>query len=165
MHCYGVEGGPVREYIEYKSRKLFKKYKTRNPFMLAEAMNITIRYYDFKDLKGFYTYCYKNRYIGINQNLCDIEQSLCCAHEIGHDQLHRHLTYYMKDYNLFTTNSKTEYQANLMAAHILVPDDILDKYYGYNYTLEEIAAIERLYPDLIKLKFSTMSLSNKGFLF
>lgn len=155
----------MKEYIEYKSRKLLKKYKTRNPFMLAEAMNITIKYYDFKTLKGFYTYCYKNRYIGLNRNLCDIEQRLCCAHEIGHDQLHRHLTHYMKDYNLFATNSKIEYQANLMAAHLLVPDNLLDKYHGCNYTLEQIAALEHLYPDLIKLKLHKTKSFDKGFLF
>ena len=56
----------------------------------------------------------------------------------------------MKDYDFFT-NIKTEYQANLMAAHILIPDDLLDKYSKYNYTIEQIAAIENLYPDLINL--------------
>lgn len=145
----------MKDYIEYKAKKLIKKYKTRNPFRLAEIMNINIRFYNFKHLKGFYTYYKRNRYIGINQNLSDIEQALCCAHEIGHDQLHRHITYYMKDYDLFTT-SKTEYHANLMAAHLLIPDNLLDKYTKYNYTIEEIAAIENLYPDLIKLKFNLL---------
>ena len=100
----------MKEHIEYEAKKLIKKYNTRNPFELAERMNIAVKYYDFKKL--------------------EIKQQLCCGHEIGHDQLHRHLTYYMKDYDLFTTNSRTEYQANLMAAHILVPDELLDKYYN-----------------------------------
>ncbi|MFA6809255.1 MAG: ImmA/IrrE family metallo-endopeptidase [Eubacteriales bacterium] len=143
----------MKEYIEYEAKKLVKKYNTRDPFKIANELNITIKYYNFKKLKGFYTYCYKNRYIGINYNLSEIKQQLCCGHEIGHDQLHRHLTYYMKDYDLFTTNSRTEYQANLMAAHILVPDELLDKYYNSGYTIEQIAANENLYPDLIRLKF------------
>jgi len=58
----------------------------------------------------------------------------------------------MKDFNFFS-NSKAEYQANLMAAHILIPDDLLDKYAKYNYTIEQIAAEENLYPDLIRLKY------------
>lgn len=143
----------MREYIERKAKKLILKYNTRNPFRIAEELNIKVKYYDFKKLKGFYTYCYRNRYIGISQNLSEVEQYLCCAHEIGHDQLHRHLTHYMKDYDLFA-NIKIEYQANLMAAHILVPDDLLDKYYKYGYSIEQIAAIENLYPDLIRLKFN-----------
>lgn len=143
----------MRDYIERESKKLLRKYKTRNPFKLAEALNINIKFYDFKNLKGFYTYYKRNRFIGINQNLCRIEQALCCAHEIGHDQLHRHLTYYMKDYN-FLPNSKAEYQANLMAAYILVPDDLLEQYSGYDYTIDQIAAAESLYPDLIKLRFN-----------
>lgn len=142
----------MRDYIEYKAKKLIRKYKTRNPFRLAEIMNINIKFYDFKHLKGFYTYYKRNRYIGINQNLSEVGQFLCCAHEISHDQLHRHITYYMKDYELFS-NSKAEFQANLMAAHLLIPDDLLDKYIKYNYTIEQIAAIENLYPDLIRLKF------------
>lgn len=143
----------MKDYIERKAIKLIRKYNTRNPFELAYALNINVRFYDFNKLKGFYTYYKRNRFIGINQNLSKIEQALCCAHEIGHDQLHRHLTYYMKDYDFFT-NIKTEYQANLMAAHILIPDDLLDKYSKYNYTIEQIAAIENLYPDLIKLRFN-----------
>jgi Zn-dependent peptidase ImmA (M78 family) len=146
----------MKDYIERISKKLVRKYKTRNPFELAEALNINIKFYDFRELKGFYTYYKRNRYIGINRNLCTIEQALCCAHEIGHDQLHRHLTYYMKDY-VFFSNITTEYQANLMAAHILIPDDLLDKYSRYNYTIEQIAAIEHLYPGLIKLKFNDLS--------
>ena len=62
----------------------------------------------------------------------------------------------MKDY-VFFSNIATEYQANLMAAHILIPDDLLDKYSRYNYTIEQIAAIEHLYPGLIKLKFNDLS--------
>ncbi|MDD3839957.1 MAG: ImmA/IrrE family metallo-endopeptidase [Clostridia bacterium] len=147
----------MNKYIENKAKKLIKKHNTRNPFELAKAMNINVRFYNFKKLKGFYTYHRRNRYIGINRNLCDIEQQLCCTHEISHDQLHRHLTYYMKDYNIFT-NVKTEYEANLMAAHILVPDNLLDKYSGLNFSVEQIAAIEKLYPDLIKLKFKDLSI-------
>lgn len=143
----------MKDYIERQAIKLIRKYNTRNPFELAYALNINVRFYDFNKLKGFYTYYKRNRFIGINQNLSKIEQALCCAHEIGHDQLHRHLTYYMKDYDFFT-NIKTEYQANLMAAHILIPDNLLDKYSKYNYTIEQIAAIENLYPDLIKLRFN-----------
>lgn len=143
----------MKDYIECQAKKLVRKYNTRNPFELAYVLNISVKFYNFKKLKGFYTYYKRNRYIGINQNLSEIEQILCCAHEIGHDQLHRHLTYYMKDYDFFT-NIKTEYQANLMAAHILIPDDLLDKYSKHNYTIEQIAAMENLYPDLIKLKFN-----------
>lgn len=143
----------MKDYIERQAIKLIRKYNTRNPFELAYALNINVRFYAFNKLKGFYTYYKRNRFIGINQNLSKIEQALCCAHEIGHDQLHRHLTYYMKDYDFFT-NIKTEYQANLMAAHILIPDNLLDKYSKYNYTIEQIAAIENLYPDLIKLRFN-----------
>ncbi|HEY8362275.1 MAG TPA: ImmA/IrrE family metallo-endopeptidase [Tissierellaceae bacterium] len=143
----------MKDYIERQAKKLIRKYNTRNPFELAYALNISIKFYDFKKLKGFYTYYKRNRYIGINRNLSKEEQMLCCAHEIGHDQLHRHLTYYMKDYDFFT-NIKTEHQANLMAAYILIPDDLLDKYSKHNYTIEQIAAMENLCPDLIKLRFN-----------
>ena len=44
----------MKDYIERISKKLVRKYKTRNPFELAEALNINIKFYDFRELKDLY---------------------------------------------------------------------------------------------------------------
>ena len=43
-----------KDYIERQAIKLIRKYNTRNPFELAYALNINVRFYDFNKLKGFY---------------------------------------------------------------------------------------------------------------
>ncbi|WHH58443.1 ImmA/IrrE family metallo-endopeptidase [Petroclostridium sp. X23] len=143
--------GALNIYIKDKAQKLIKKFKTYDPIELATAMNIEIKYYKFQEMKGFYLYYQRKRCIGINSNLSDIEQRLCCAHEIGHDQLHRRFVQYMKDYHMFS-DVRHEYEANILAAHLLIPDSILVKYQITNYSIAEIAAQENLYPELLKLK-------------
>jgi Zn-dependent peptidase ImmA (M78 family) len=146
----------VRSYIQLTAEKLVRKYKTRCPFEVADSLNIQIIHGDLKTLKGFCKYFKRNRFIGINQNLCQIEKILTCSHELGHDRLHEHelkLLKCMKDYNIFCT-SKNEYEANLFAAHFLIPDNLLSKYQLKNYTIEQIASNENLYPELIRLKFA-----------
>lgn len=43
------------DYIHELVGSLKKKYKTSNPFVLAERLNVNVRFKYLKDLKGFYT--------------------------------------------------------------------------------------------------------------
>jgi hypothetical protein len=62
------------ENIICKANALVKRYKTRNPFELAEYLNITIKYGEFSKLKGFYNYSYRNRFIVLNSRLDKAEK-------------------------------------------------------------------------------------------
>jgi Zn-dependent peptidase ImmA (M78 family) len=143
----------MREKIKNTALKLVRKHKTRDPFALANALDISIKFCDFNKLQGFYFICFRQTYFGISYNLPKVLQAVCCAHMIGHDQLHRHLADFQKDYDLFA-NTEKEYEANLMAAHILVPPDLLDQYYNCQMNIEQIAAKEHLHPELIRIKFA-----------
>ncbi len=45
-----------------------------------------------------------------------------CAHELGHDRLHQHLTK-ANELSFFKMNSKSEYEANIFAAELLLEDE------------------------------------------
>ncbi len=108
---------------------LVHRFKTRNPFEIADNLNITVKYGDFVELKGFYNYTYRNRFIVINSRLEETERDITCSHELGHDRLHRKQAKLglMKDYHLFNVADVCEREANLFAAHLLIPSsDFLD---------------------------------------
>ena len=70
---------------------LVRRYGTRDPFEIAKALGIEVLFCDnFGTLKGMYRVIKRNRFIFINQDLSEKMQRIVCAHEIGHDQLHRH---------------------------------------------------------------------------
>ena len=82
---------PNREYIQNVANKLIKKFDTRDPFQLCQAIGVEVFYADLGSLKGMYKYLKKNRFAVINENLDPFTKTLVCAHELGHDILHQNL--------------------------------------------------------------------------
>jgi len=121
--------------------RLIRKYKTRNPFEIANSLNITIRYDDLGTLKGFYFYQSRFRYIVINENIDDRLKPVICAHELGHDRLHQHFARNsaIKEFSLFDMTSKPEREANLFMAELLVSDDSIIELMKLGYTYDFIA--------------------------
>ena len=111
-----------------------KKYKTRDPFAIADALGIKVLFCDgFGPLKGMYRVVKRNRFIFINKDLDERMQRIVCAHELGHDQMHRNLAKggALHEFTLYDMTTKPEYEANVVAADILLDDEeILD--YIYN---------------------------------
>ncbi len=70
---------------------IMNKSKETDPFRIAEAQGIFIRYDELGKLLGMYTIMQKCRFIIINKNLPYIWKRIVCAHELGHDTLHRHI--------------------------------------------------------------------------
>lgn len=85
------------------------------------------------NLKGFYVYEQGTAYIVINEALDTTMRNVVCAHELGHDVLHRELAAGgIRDGTLFLTNNKTEREANLFAAEILLSDEAVLSELEYN---------------------------------
>lgn len=141
--------GWIKKKIEY----LYEKYNTRNPFTLAKYLNIEIIYWDLPpDIKGFYQYEKRNRFIFINSSLSFEEQLIVCAHELGHAILHTKLnTPFMRANTLFSID-KVEVQANTFAAYLLIPDENLFDSYD-RMTLYDIASLYNIPLKLVELKF------------
>ncbi|HEO4250394.1 ImmA/IrrE family metallo-endopeptidase [Aerococcus urinae] len=120
----------MNRYIYDKVNRLIKKYKTRDPIELIEALNINLVYLPKTEiLLGMYHYIQRNRFIFISSNT-NFNRKTILAHELGHDQLHR--DYCMRggafhDQTVLNPTNKFETEANIFAAHLLISDeDVLD---------------------------------------
>lgn len=61
----------MRKVIINEVSRLIKTYHTRNPFEIAEMMNIEIVYHDLGNLKGYYFYQSRFKFIVINENISE----------------------------------------------------------------------------------------------
>ncbi|GJI58745.1 ImmA/IrrE family metallo-endopeptidase [Bacillus altitudinis] len=126
-------------------QSLIKKFKTYDPFELAEQLNINVCEWNLhREIRGFYKYDRRNRYIVINSNLNQYEKRATCCHELGHAQLHTHAnTPFMREKTLFSVE-KIEVEANTFAVELLLPDFLLEQYKNTNYTLTDIALMHNV---------------------
>ena len=137
----------MNRYIFQAVDKLIKKFKTRNPFELLDALNVVVQESDaYKDLKGYCFLSCKTVYVIISSFLSDEEKRIVAAHELGHVVLHKNQLQMapMKDSVLYNMTDTTEYEANLFAADLLLPDEDIAKtsqnedlnYFGLCSTLD-----------------------------
>jgi Zn-dependent peptidase ImmA (M78 family) len=153
----------LNDYIIKRSTGLIKKYKTRNPFEIAASMNIDVLLRDLGNLKGFYKRDGHNRFIVINDKLNESFQKIVCAHELGHDQLHRHLTksHTLQEFAIYDMKCKPEYEANLFAAEILLPAQDVLSLFHLGYSFYETASL--LDTDIHLLAIKLMIMNKAGY--
>lgn len=146
--------------------KLVKRCGTRDPFEIARQIGVEVLFCpDFGSMKGMYRVVRRNRFIFINDSLTPQMQRIVCAHELGHDQLHRDLakTGALQEFMLYDMTTKPEYEANIVAAEILLDtDEVLDYVYHYGYTSEQIARAMGTDINLVALKVAHLAESNRG---
>lgn len=140
---------------------LVRRFGTRDPFRIAQELGIEVLFYDdFGPLKGMYRVIKRNRFIFINKGLSSRMQRIVCAHELGHDQLHRSLAKgnALQEFMLYDMTTKPEYEANIVAAEILLDtDEILECIYEYGYTSEQIARAMHTDINLVALKIAHLA--------
>jgi Zn-dependent peptidase ImmA (M78 family) len=156
---------PNREYIQNVANKLIKKYDTRDPFQLCQAIGVEVFYADLGSLKGMYKYLKKNRFAVINENLDPFTKTLVCAHELGHDILHQNLArkVCLQEFILYDMKSRPEYEANLFASEILLPDDIILSLARDGYDIEQIS--KELCTDINLIALKVSSMNTRGYRF
>lgn len=135
---------------------LVKRFDTRNPFEIAKGLGIDVMFCDgFGPLKGMYKVIKRNRFIFINSELSYRMQRIVCAHELGHDSLHRDLAAKntLQEFALYDMRTKPEYEANIVAAEILLDNDrILEYIYDYRFSAEQTAEAMDTDVNLVALK-------------
>lgn len=145
---------------------LYKRYKTRDPFELAEDLNIRVMQRNFSEQKGAYKVILGNRFIFIKQDLPDVMKKIVMLHEIGHDQLHRRAaveSHGFQEFNIFNMqNSRMEYEANIFAAQYSLPDEEVLNYILQGYDITQIASLMNSDINLVALKDD--ALIAKGYL-
>ena len=145
--------------------KIQKKFDTRNPFRLLQAMKADVREsYRYSQLKGYCYYANRSTFVVLNGRLDEAEKTIVAAHEAAHLILHHHqiMAAPMRDMFLYDMTSKIEYEANLFAADFLIDDEqvltlIDDK------DLDFFSLCKTLYftPDF--LSFKLYSLMQRGY--
>lgn len=136
--------------------RLVKRFGSRDPFELARQLGIEVMLCaDFGSLKGMYRVIKRNRFIFLNRELDENMLRIVCAHELGHDQLHRQLAQKspLHEFMLYDMKARPEYEANVVAAEILLPSsEVLNYICNYGYTAEQVAQVMRTDANLVALK-------------
>ena len=146
--------------------RLVRRCGTRDPFEIARQLGVDVLSCpDFGSMKGMYRVVKRTRFIFLNRDLTPQMQHIVCAHELGHDQLHRDLakTGALQEFMLYDMTTKPEYEANIVAAEILLDtDEVLDYVYHYGYTSEQIARAMGTDINLVALKVAHLAETNRG---
>lgn len=109
------------------ANSLVRKFGTRDPFRIAEALGIEVVRVPLSGIRGFYQYVKRCKLIYIDSSLPDAEARFVCAHEIGHAILHRGYNRIFMDSHTYFAVNKFETEANHFAVDLLYDDsDLLD---------------------------------------
>lgn len=125
--------------IKQKVLLLVRKYGTNNPFDLAQALGITILFEELGSINGYYNMQLRMKQIHINHKLSSDQQSITCAHELGHAILHPKANTPFLRANTFFSIDKMEIEANTFAAELLIPDSLIIENPGF--TRQQIARL------------------------
>ena len=136
--------------------KIYKKHKTRNANELAELLGITVYECPFVNQKGVYKIIERNPYVYIKETLEPQLRNIVLLHEIGHHVLHRKEATILNGFqeiNIFDIHkNKMEYEANVFAAQISLPDDEILEYIMRGDDVEKIAIAMSSDANLVALK-------------
>ena len=145
--------------------ELVANANSRDPFQIADEIGLQIQMVkDFTVLKGVYMILHEVPWAFINDNLDDQMKRIVCAHEIGHHLLHQDLVRQtmLQEFSLFDRKNRPEYEANVIAAEILLPDtEVLGMIYDCGYDAFQIAQCTGSDVNLVALKCDI--LVDKGF--
>ena len=143
---------------------LVRSTGTRDPERIAEALGIIVMDVNFEKQKGLYKVILRNRFIFIKSDLSEVMRRIVLLHEIGHDQLHRRLADVFQEFQIFDMRGNVmEYEANLFAAQIALPDEEILGYIRSGYDAAQIAMATASDINLVALKVS--ELSRRGYAF
>ena len=133
----------------------------RDIFQTAENSGAAVWLRELGSLKGFYLFEINKRYIIVNKSLDKLLQQTVCAHELGHDMLHRELSAGgIRESTLFLASNKTEREANLFAAEILLTDRETLSVMDYCTTIDDAAFELGVVPQILAYKLEL--LNHKG---
>ena len=155
----GPKGGMDMENRKILSRlrRLVSTHGTHDPYELAEAMGIQVRLIHMQELRGFCVQVMKQYFIFIRDDMSEQMQRMCCAHELAHVVLHKE--YLAKEPGrlnmaLYDGNSRTEYEANLFSAFLLIDSGELTDCLRSGMDLASVASTLDVNVNLVALRLS-----------
>ena len=138
------------------ANKVFRTYENRRPERIAKEMGILIVPAPFKKQKGAYKVIERQPIIFINDSLHPVVREIVFGHELGHHLLHREEAIQaggFQEFNLFEMReNRMEYEANLFAAQLMLPDDEIKEYIYRGFDVQQIARAMRSDINLVAIK-------------
>lgn len=115
------------DFIRREALRCRKRCGSGDPYELLDALGVELREseaYGPHGLKGYCFFSKRTIFVVLNALLPEAERRIVAAHEAAHVVLHRELIEVapMRDMTIYDMTSKTEYQANLFAAELLISD-------------------------------------------
>ena len=133
---------------------------TRDPHKIADELDIEIIYCPLKSQRGAYKVIMRNRFMFIKEDLHPVMENIVLLHELGHDSLHRDEATKVggfKEFNIFDIrDSRMEYEANVFATQIALPDDDFLELAEQGYDVQQIARAMHSDVNLVALKADTL---------
>ena len=146
--------------IVRQAGRLAERYDVSDPFALAESLGITVLVRPFREQKGAYKVILRNRFIFLQSDLHPVLQRIVLYHEIGHDQLHRTAAVErggFEEFNIFDMQKdRMEYEANIFASQLALPDKEFLSYLEQGYDAQQIASLMNSDINLVALKTDTL---------
>lgn len=146
--------------IVRKANRIIKRCGTRDPHKIAEDLGIEILHCPFRVQRGAYKVIMRNRFMFVKDDLEPVMENIVLLHELGHDSLHRDEATRaggFKEFNIFDIrDSRMEYEANIFAAQIALPDDDFLELAERGYDVQQVAHTLRSDVNLVALKADTL---------
>ncbi|MCC2255954.1 ImmA/IrrE family metallo-endopeptidase [Ruminococcus sp. CLA-AA-H200] len=150
--------------IHNTTEKLARRFQTRDPIEILEGLHVILGESSrYKRLKGYCFLSCQTIYVMFNSALSEYEKRIVAAHELGHITLHRSQLRIapMSDSQLYNMVDKTEYQANLFAADLLISDQAVEGL-SQNPDLDYFDFCSTLYVPPELMSFKLYSLIQRG---
>lgn len=144
--------------IRKTAAQVRREYGGRDIFETAANSGANVWRRELGSLKGFYLCENGSRYIIVNSGLDEVVARTVCAHELGHDMLHRELSAGgIRENSLFLANNKTEREANLFAAEMLISDREALSVLEYAADISQAAYELGVMPEIVEYKLEMLN--------
>ena len=142
----------------YEAARRIQPSASHAMMALAQELGIHVEFADdYKNLLGMYFNRWHHRFIFLNSRLDEDWLPMVLAHEIGHDKLHRELAKTgLQEFELFRMSSRTEYEANAFASHLLLDNDEVYRLVRAGEDMETISKRLRCNINLMLIKMREM---------
>mgnify|MGYP003006370850 FL=1 len=132
---YKLKASDIKHLVEYYT----KKFNTRNPFELANYLNVEVQLGSLGSRAGCYMFLKNHKCVFLNEVLEEHELNLVMSHELAHSILHRKENCYFIRNKTLLLSSTNEIEANTFAAELLIPDSLI--YENPDMTKSQIARL------------------------
>lgn len=133
------------------ANNLVKKYKTNNPFELANYTESLVSREPLPvDTLGFFSNKYRIKIIHISNDIPYSLAKFVCAHELGHSLMHPDINTSFLINRTFLSVDRIEREANTFGIEIIIPDNELKNIEVC--TVENVAHIYSVPKDIVRLK-------------